>query len=247
MLFNETGNREHPTIILLHGGGLSEWSWKDIINSFKGNYHIITVIIDGHGSDVNTFVSIEDSACKLVDYIDTYYHGRVFAIAGLSIGAQIITEVLSLRTDITEFAIIESALVYPIKGIVAMTLPIYNICYGLIRKRWFSKLQSKTLNVPQNMFETYYQDSLRISKESLINITLSNGNYSLKDSIAKTEAQVLIIVGSKELGIMKKSANLLHQTIDNSELYVAHGMKHGEISLVQTSKYIALLKLFFTK
>lgn len=248
MIFKEIGNKELPTIILLHGGGLSDWSWQNAIKELQSDFHIVTPIIDGHGADgKEEFVSIENSANKLIDYIDNQYNGTVFAIGGLSIGAQIVTEVLSLRDDIAQYAIIESALVYSIKGTTAITAPSYQLFYGLINKRWFSKMQAKTLCVPPDMFETYYQDSLQISKQSLINITISNGNYSLKDSISKTNAKVLIIVGSKEIGIMKKSAYLLHESIKDSDLYIAEGMKHGEISLVHTQKYVKLIKSFFTK
>ncbi|MFZ2539179.1 MAG: alpha/beta hydrolase [Oscillospiraceae bacterium] len=246
MKFKEYGNGDLPTIILLHGGGLSWWSIKNIADDLKDNYHIVIPIIDGHGEDgETTFVSIEDSADKLIQYIDQTQGGTVFAIGGLSIGAQIVVEILSKRETIAEFAIVESALLYPIKGTAALTVPMLKLFYGLINKKWFAKMQAKTLFVPKHMFKQYYQDSLKISKQSLINITLSNGDYNLNDSVGKTKAKVLIIVGSKELGIMKKSANRLHSIIENSELYIADKMGHGEISLLQHQKYLALIKNFF--
>lgn len=245
MLFTQTGDSQKPTIILLHGGGLSDWSWQPVASLLQPDYHVITPIIDGHGADGKTaFTSIEASASTLIRYIDTHCGGTVFALAGLSIGAQIAVEVLSQRPDIAWYAIIESALVYPIKGTTALTAPSYGLFYGLIAKRWFAKLQAKSLCVPDHLFETYYQDSLQISKQSLINITLSNGTYALKNTISHTTAKVLLIVGSKELGIMKKSAHRLHDCIKNSELYIAKGMKHGEMSLVHTADYARLLKAF---
>lgn len=247
MIFRETVNKELPTIILLHGGGLSWWSLQAIIEKLKSEFHVVTPIIDGHGDNGNEeFISIEDSAAKLIDFIDTNCNGKVFAIGGLSIGAQIVTEVLSQRENISEYAVIESALVYPIKGAAAMTVPTYKLFYGLVKKRWFSRMQAKTLCVPPNMFEQYYQDSLRISKQSLINIALSNGNYNLKSSISKSNSKVLVIVGAKEIGVMRKSAKRLHEAIFGSTLYIAPAMKHGELSLVYPQKYVELIKSFFT-
>jgi len=248
MLFKETGDRELPTIILLHGGGLSDWSWNKVAGELKSKYHIITPVIDGHGEDGETeFVSIQDSAKKLIAYIDTKHGGKVFAVGGLSIGAQIAAEVLSVRNDISEFAILESALVYPIKGMTMLTIPTYKLFYGIIKQRWFSRKQAKSLCVPENDFERYYDDSLRMSKQTLINITLSNGNYNLLSSIANTSAKVLIIVGSKEIHIMKRSAELLHSRIKGSRLYIADGMKHGELSLMHTEKYVEQIKDLFEK
>ncbi len=246
MIFKESGNKNFPTIIFIHGGGLSEWSLIPIVDELQKNFHVITPIIDGHGeAAAETFTSISDSADKLIDFIDTNYNRQVFAIAGLSIGAQIAAELLSRRDDITQYAIIESALVYPIKGITTFLVPSYQLFYGLIQKRWFSKLQAKSLCIPLNMFERYYQDSLKMSKQSLINITLSNGTYDLKETITNTKAKVLIIVGEKEISLMKKSAQRIHNKIPGSELYIAPGMKHGEISLKFPQKYINLLKNLF--
>ena len=203
MKFKAFGSEELPTIILLHGGGLSWWSLENVIKTLESSYHVVTPIIDGHGEDFETeFVSIEDSASKLINFIDENYRGKVYAICGLSIGGQILSEVLSKRADITEFAVIESALVYKLKTAGVMS-SMYKFCYGLIKKRWFSKLQAKTLFVPNEMFENYYRDSSNMTMKTLTNITLSNGNYELKSSIKNTKSKVLVIVGEKELKVMK--------------------------------------------
>ena len=246
MLFHETNNKNLPTIILLHGGGLSDWSLKEIVEIMKDDFHVVTTIIDGHGVNGDkTFISIEHCAKELIEYIDVECNGKVFALGGLSIGAQIVVEALSQKSDVTSYAIIESALVFPIMGTTVLTVPTYKLFYGLIKQRWFSKMQAKTLFVPDTMFEQYYSDSLKMTKESLINITLSNGNYTLKNGFEKATAKVLIIVGGKELSIMKKSAKLLEEKAPNGQLYVADKMGHGELSLCRPNEYTNLLKDFF--
>ncbi len=245
MLFRRFGQEGRPVIILLHGGGLSDWSLTEVVALLSQQYLVITPIIDGHGEDgKTTFLSIEDSARKLINYIDTECNGRVEVIGGLSLGAQITVEVLSQRSDITEYAVIESALVYPIRGTKTLAVPTYKLCYGLISQRWFAKMQAKTLMVPENRFEQYFMDSCRTSRESLINITLSNGTYRIKEGIRNTGAKALILVGGKELGIMRRSADKLKEYIPENELYVAEGMKHGELSLMHPDQYVKLLTDF---
>jgi len=132
------------------------------------------------------------------------------------------------------------------KMVTKLTVPMYNLSYGLIKKRWFAKLQAKTLYVPEELFESYFLDSSRMTKESLINITNSNGDYSISPTLLNTHAKALILVGEKELPMMKKSANLLHDTIKGSTLKVIEKSGHGEISLVQTDTYIDLILQFFS-
>jgi pimeloyl-ACP methyl ester carboxylesterase len=246
MIFKEFGSKNMPVIVLLHGGGLSWWSWKPQIEALQKDYCIVAPIINGHGDDwETTFISIEESAEQVVKYIKENHNGKVFALCGLSIGAQIIVEILSQEYDIAENAVIESALLYPIKMAAALTVPMYHLCYGLIKKRWYAKLQAKSLKVPDEFFENYYEDSSRITKQSLVNITKSNGTYSMPLTICNTKAKTFILVGEKELSIMKKSAALLHNTVKGSSLRIIEECGHGEISLIYPNKYLDLLQQLF--
>lgn len=243
MLIKEFGSQNNPTIILFHGGGLSWWSISPVIEQLKEKYHIVTPIIDGHGEDFcNTFVSIEDTAKQIISYINKYHGGQVELLGGLSIGAQICCEVLTQSPSICKVALIESALLIPIKGTKRIMVPAIKLSYGLVKKKWFSKLQMRALLLPDNMFDTYYNDSIKMTKESLCNITLSNGKYRLKPSISKTTAKVLIFVGGKEISVMKKSAKLLNDTIATSKLVVLKGKKHGELSLQNVESYVEYIE-----
>ncbi len=246
MIFKEFGKITNHTIILLHGGGLSWWMWKHQIEVLSKDYFVVTPILDGHGDDFETnFESIEISAQKVINYIKNSDKGRVYAIGGLSIGAQIVVEILSREPEITDFAIIESALVYPIKTITAFTVPMFNFFYGLIKYKWYARLQTKTLNVPMELFDLYFKDSSRMSKKTLINFTISNGNYAMPQNLVNSKAKTLIMVGGKELSIMKKSANLLSCTLKNNSLKFISNCSHGEISIIDSIKYIDIINQHF--
>ena len=246
MIVKEFGDKSKPVIILLHGGGLSWWSWKVQIEALQKEYFVVAPIIDGHGDAFDTdFVSIESSAGQVVQYIEEKFCGHVFAICGLSLGAQITVEILSREADITEYALIESALVCPIETLVKLTVPMFGLFFGFIKKRWFAKLQAKSMKLPDGMFRSYYTDTARMTKESLIQMTKSNGTYTMPAALCNTKAKVLILVGEKELPVMKKSAKLLNGTIGSSSLIVMKKFEHGEISLANPQQYIGLMKRFF--
>ncbi len=237
---------EKPVIILLHGGGLSWWSFARVIEFLKEEYHVVTPILDGHGEDaLEPFTSIESAAEKLIAHIDTVHGGHVFALGGLSIGAQIAVDALSRRPEIASYAILESALVLPMKSVRLLAAPMYSLCYGLTKQKWFARLQANALCLPKDMFDSYYTDGKNISRASLINMALSNSSYSLKRSAAQIRAKTLIIVGERELAVMKRSAQTLHTAIPETSLYVAPQMKHGELSLLHPKKYVMILRAFF--
>ena len=74
---------------------------------------------------------------------------------GLSLGGQIAVEMLSQRPDICRYALIDSALVKPMKLTHALIEPTFGMSYGLIKQKWFAKLQAGFLGVPKAMFDDY--------------------------------------------------------------------------------------------
>ncbi len=247
MLVKEFGDKSKKAIVLIHGGGLSWWQWEKQIELFKNEYRLIVPVIDGHGEDCDTvFLSIKDSAEKLISYIKKECDSKVLALCGLSIGAQIVVEMLANSPDIAEYAIIESALVYPMNFVSKAAKFACDLTYPLISKRWFAKMQAKTLLITDDMFETYFEQSSAMKKETLINITKSNSSYPLPEKIKDTTARTLVLVGGKEVSIMKKSAKLLAESIKNSKLNTLENFGHGELSVRNPEEYTEVVLKFIS-
>jgi pimeloyl-ACP methyl ester carboxylesterase len=240
----EYGKENSEVILLLHGGGLSWWNYRAEAELLKDTYHVVLPILDGHAGSDTTFLSIEKNAAELIAYIDANFHGPVLAIGGLSLGAQILTEMLSQRKDICHYAIIESALTVPMKMTADMIGPMLSFSYGLIKQKWFAKLQFRSLKIQPALFEEYYRDTCRIHKEDMIRFLQANSSYTAKPSLTNTSAKTMILVGSKEQGKMKRSAEILHDMIPGSTYKVLAGYSHGELSLNHPQEYTELLKRF---
>jgi pimeloyl-ACP methyl ester carboxylesterase len=168
----------------------------------------------------------------------------VHALCGLSLGGQIIIEVLSRKVDITKYAIIESAMVIPPGSLTRLLAKSSGMFYGLIRYKWFAKMQAKALYINNNLFDRYFNDSKKMSKESLVNISLSNASYTIPDQLKASKAKVMIVVGERELNVMHQSARKLISILPQAQLYKSPGMKHGELSLAKSKEYLALINGF---
>jgi len=233
----EYGKENNNIILLLHGGGLSWWNYEDTAKSLQKDFHIILPILDGHTESDKPFTTIEDNAAEIIAFIDTHFGGSVFMIGGLSLGGQILLEILSQRNNICKYAIIESALVIPSKITHSMIKPAFGSCYGLIQYKWFSKLQFKSLKIKPDLFDCYYKDTCDISKNDMIAFLQANSLYSLKESIKSCEAKVFVFVCEKENNTMLKSAEMIHQTLRNSFLQVIPKLYHGEFSINHGKDY----------
>ena len=241
MIVKEYGKSNKDIIMLLHGGGLSWWNYEEVSEILKSNYHVILPILDGHSGSDRDFTSIENNANEIIEYIDNNYNGNVKLIGGLSLGAQILLDILSKRDNICEYAIIESALVCPMKMTNRLIELLINMSYGLINKKWFSKLQFKSLKIKEELFNKYYIDSSNITKDNMISFLKANSNYHLKN-IKTNKSKSIVVVGSKERPIMIKSAKIIHDELINSELEILSGYYHGDLSINHPNEYAEKVK-----
>ena len=70
----------------------------------------------------------------------------------------------------------------------------------------------------------------------------ANSNYILKNNLTNSKAKTLILVGSRERPIMKKSANLIQSMIPDSEIEILKGYYHGDFSINHANEYVNKLK-----
>ena len=233
----EYGKENEKVVILLHGGGLSWWSYKEVAECLKDDYHVILPILDGHADSDGDFTSIEANASEIISYIDEKFGGSVTMIGGLSLGAQISVEILAQRADICQTALLESALILPMKMTHRLVAPMMDMSYGLIKKEWFAKLQFASLKMKPELYDEYYRDTCKITKENMIAFLKANSAYTAKDSISETKARVYICVGQKEQGNMIRSAKKLHELITGSSFEILQKRYHGEYSINHAEGY----------
>ena len=237
----EFGQHNTDVIMLLHGGGLSWWNYREAAQKLAERYHVVLPILDGHADSADPFTTIEDNAARLISYIDTHFGGQILAIGGLSLGGQVAVEILSQRKDICRYAFIESALVRPMKLTAALIGPAFGMSYGLIQKKWFARMQADYLGIPKALFDEYFRDTCAIRKSDMIAFLKANSLYTIKQSLSETKAKVKIAAGAKEQKNIRDSAKLLHAAIPGSSLEILPGLRHGDLSLNTPARYAKML------
>ena len=243
----EYGKQNREVIMLLHGGGLSWWNYRSEAELLGDRYHVVLPILDGHADSGKDFVSIEENAARIISYIDREYGGTVLLTGGLSLGAQILTEMLSQREDVCRYAIIESASVIPSRMTNALIGPTFSSSYSLIQKRWFAKMQFDYLHIRDDLFENYFRDTAKISKRNMVSFLKASTAYAPKPGLQKCHALVRIVVGKKEPKGILRSAQLLREMLPESIQEVKEGLFHGEFSINHPDRYAAeLCEMFRT-
>ena len=196
MQYKEFGKQNSDAIILLHGGGLSWWNYREAAELLQDEYHVILPILDGHaGCDCN-FSSIENN-----------------------------------------YVMIESALVIPSRLTYSLIKPAFGSAYGLIKRKWFSRLQFRSLHMKPELFDAYYRDTCGITKQNMIAFLQANAMYDMKESLKNSTAKIHIYVGEKENKVMRRSTGKIHEMLPGSSLHVLPNWRHGEFSINHADYY----------
>ncbi len=236
MRFHEYGTGQKESILLLHGGGLSWWSCREAAEKLQDEYHVVLPILDGHAGSDRPFTSIEDNASEILSFIDERL-GSVLLIGGLSLGGQILLEMLSQRAELCPYALVESAAVLPSRLTNALIAPAFGSSYGLIRNKAFSRLQFRSLHIKPELFEDYYRDTCLIRKQDMIAFMKASTSYAMKDSLRDTAAKVHIYVGERETAEILRSAEAISRALPSSRLHRLPELRHGEFSINHADRY----------
>ncbi len=242
MIFREYGAGRNETILLLHGGGLSWWNYREAAEALQGEYRVILPVLDGHAGSDRPFTTIEDNAAEIISFIDEQFDGSVLLIGGLSLGGQILLEMLSQRAALCSYALVESAAVLPSRLTNALIAPAFSSSYGLIRNRSFARLQFQSLHIKPELFEDYYRDTCLIEKQDMIAFMKANTSYALKDAFRDTAAKVHVCVGEKETGEILRSADAICRALPSCSLHRLPELRHGEYSINHADQYAGAIR-----
>ena len=239
MVFHEFGDKKFPHILSIHGGGNSWWNYIRQPRMLSDKYHVILPTLDGHGEEYQQdYITTENSAQQILEYIKNNCDRKLFAIGGVSLGGQIAIELLSLDSDIAEKAIIDGSICIPQPKLAR----ICTVIVKLFGKIMFSKSASKiqlglmkkmypNMAYPEEIENYYIEDMPRIPIKTLVTIYQTYmGEYRLKYAIKESKAQVLYIYGEKEMKCVKESAKLFQKMHPDCTLYEAKGYNHGYLS-----------------
>ena len=250
MIFHEFGDKKFPHILLIHGGGNSWWNYLRQARMLSDKYHVILPTLDGHGEEYQKeYISTKNSAQQILEYIKNNCDRKLFAIGGVSLGGQIVMELLSLDSDIAEKAIIDGSICIPQPKLARICTVIVKLFGKIIFNKSASKIQLSLMKkmypnmaYPEEIENYYIEDMPRIPIKTLVTIYQAYmGRYRLKDTITESKAQVLYIYGEKEMKCVKESAKLFQKMHPDCTLYEAKGYNHGYLSAYLPLEWMELV------
>lgn len=245
----EFGNIENPKLLMLHGMACT---WKQnfgqVIEKLKEQFYLIIPAYDGHNPDENKdFTSIAQTASEIDDYIMKNHNGKIYASYGLSMGANILVEVLSNQKIQMEKAIIDAPYFVPFPSWFVKPISKLIASVGVKVLRNPKKLNPIALYLMTGSTSKDYGEEiisssvfLELTKKTIYNAYYDDHVQHIPKAIKDTNVQVICWCGSKESWAIK-SINSLKFFIPQLQEKQLEGFKHGELIFTHSDQFIVEL------
>lgn len=232
--YNDEGENGAPVIIFIHGFPFNKSMWNKQLKVLKENYRVIAYDVRGHGdSDSGTGdFSIDLFADDLIGFMDVQKIDRAM-LCGLSMGGYIALNAIERYPDRFD------ALILSDTSCLADTTEIKEKrlkTIESIKKNGVAKFADESiknlfalesLSTKEKEIALVREMILNISKESLLK-TL-RAFYERKETCSKLNdinVPVLILVGKEDKITPPEAAQLMHEKIEDSVLYIIEHVAH---------------------
>jgi pimeloyl-ACP methyl ester carboxylesterase len=218
--YQSTGPDGAPTIVLLHGGGVSGWMWKPVIAQLP-DYHLLVPDLPEQGGSVEVGpFSLKLAAQKVAEMIRAQGHGGRAHIAGLSAGAQTLVQLLADSPELVDHAVVSSAIMLPVGGLSwagSQGVMAWSYKLGVAPFKnwdWWIRVNMKySANVPDEFFPDFRRDFQGMTESGFVNLMVENQKFRMPPGLDKVEVPTLAVSGSKEYAAMKQSMRELAATM----------------------------------
>lgn len=225
----ETGPANAPTIVFLHGGGISGWMWNPQIEQL-GDYHCLAPDLPEHGRSVDEKpFSISDATARVIDLIRTRAHSGRAHVAGLSLGGQMAAHLLATAPEVVDHAFLSGTLTRSLPG-MSLIYPSVNLMYKLYapfqNAGWLIKANMQSSGIPAQYFAQVREDTRLLTADALTHVLDENRRFRLSPQLSRVNVPTLVMVGQKESAILRQSMRDIVRALPNAKGYLAPKLGH---------------------
>ena len=227
LYFRETGKNNTETILFLHAGMPSGWMWDKHVESLK-DYHCLVPDLPEHGKSIEIKpFTMEKAANEVIDIIKERAHGGKAHIVGLSLGAQVAVQIVSMAPEVVDHAVITGALIREVGSSFSIFMNIFHKIFMRLKDiDFFIKRGMKMQSISLEYFEDVKRDTKALTWSSLNNITRENGSFRIPENLCRSKNRVLVLTGEKESKVFYESALDLNKCLSNSKAYKVANLGH---------------------
>lgn len=166
MRFIEAGKSNQKILLLIHGMQIPWQVWNEHIKYFSNYYHVIVPILSGHDpEETNTFLSVQEEALKIENFLSLHQKTKIMAICGVSMGGAISTILWKRGNLQIDNLILDGAPLLPYSKIISYIITKqYLYLTTKAKKRDTKTLEKCETNFMPSNYMKYFLDMIDIMK-----------------------------------------------------------------------------------
>jgi pimeloyl-ACP methyl ester carboxylesterase len=208
----EAGPADAPALVFLHGLWLSSTMWHPQIERLSNEYHCLAPDLPEHGKSTDVgLLTLENTSLLVANLIrERAKDGRAHVI-GFSLGGSVALGLLRDVPEVMDHLMVSgcgtlSGLSPLIRAASKLGSPLLH----LLKPAPLLGLGLRLSQVPQPSLDLLLTDVHRLQPEAIIHFTRGFLTMRVPQGV---KARVLVTVGQKEKGLMKRAAQHLGRTL----------------------------------
>lgn len=227
MRFVEFGDTKNPGLLLIHGAGTS-WNLKfaNVVEGLFEDYNLIIPVLDGHDPEIQSeFISLEDEAVKIEEYIIKNHGGRAEYAHGGSMGGNILIEILARGRIRIDKAILEAPYCVPMGIFAHVTSRLLSLQIAAMKKdRKDIPFMKRITGIRDSTSKVLFDG---ITERSMRRSIYECHRFRIPARILMTSTEVTFWQGSEE-PFAYRSARNLRRYLPEMKIRVFESIGHGQ-------------------
>lgn len=206
LFFDEYGNRENPTILLLHGAAALDTFSSQYC--FSEKYHLVVPHLYGAGKSADKVYEPELLKKEVLGLMDSLHKDKI-GVIGHSLGAQLAVMLVCERPELFRFAVFLSAWVNPAPKTVKMYCRMAGMAAHMLHWKRLVRLQGKYWHYTREQADYMAEYAGHLTPQiyrSFFENTLDLRKLPMYSAV---DVPMLAVCGSGEVKDMKASLKLL--------------------------------------
>jgi pimeloyl-ACP methyl ester carboxylesterase len=220
----EKGDSQKLPLVLIHGGAGGVWTWDELLK-FLPEFHCYLPELPEHGSSqANGPFTVKSTAQSIINMIRERVPGGNAHVFGLSVGGQIVVEMLAQAPDVFSSAIISGAQLFPIPG---YRLGIYSekmmaLIYwlGILPWKhndgWIRWNMRSSAGISEVFFDRFKANFQGLTRDTWSHVMSENYRYRTPAGLENVTVPTLLIAGAHEKMDIQPTNRMLKTLLPDS-------------------------------
>jgi pimeloyl-ACP methyl ester carboxylesterase len=227
LFVRESGPAGAPTIVFLHGGRMSGWSWEPVVERMHG-YRCLVPDLPQYGK---SFQQGPFEIAGATDAVAELIRSRVGAgqahVVGFSLGAQVGVQLLATEPKLVDRAVLCGTMVN-VLPCVRLTQLLVGLVARVSWPRWLliRRRKARPAGIPAARIDEYQADMRLITGRQVADIVVASAGFTLPEGLDASDSPTLFVTGAEEMRLARRWAAALARRMPNGVDRVAIGMRH---------------------